>query len=141
VSRYYAEHDYDTGPQQWREHSACYGLDPTLFDYSPHHLTRAAQAAAVCAGCPVKNRHSDLATRSSGDCETFHDNEQKHRMPLHTIAAGFVYQGKEKRPMGVEDWPACGNPLCGRPITLAGDPREQRKFCSYTCLTAVRRAG
>jgi hypothetical protein len=129
------------GPQQWREHSACFGLDPTLFDYSDFQQGRAVQAARVCATCPVRNKHSELVTKFTGDCESYHDGEQKARQPLHTVAAGYVYSRRSKRPVDAAEWPSCANTACGAPVRLAGDPREQRKFCSYACLVYVRRAG
>lgn len=129
-------------PQVWRANAACYGqVPPQLFDYSDFDAERAQQAAAVCAGCPVQNAGSPLVTPSSGDCETFHDGEQKRGMPLHTVAAGFVYTSKRKKPLLAQDLPVCGNPICGRSVPVAVPPAEQRKFCSYECLVYVRRTG
>lgn len=50
----------------WREESACYGMDQRLFFGTPgedkgNEAGRIAEAKAVCAGCPVVEQCRDYA--------------------------------------------------------------------------------
>jgi WhiB family transcriptional regulator, redox-sensing transcriptional regulator len=56
-----------TGREHWRRAAACRSADPELFfpvsDSGPS-LTQAAEAKAICAGCPVRRQCLSFALRT-----------------------------------------------------------------------------
>jgi Transcription factor WhiB len=62
----------DDGRQAWLDQAACRGHDPERFFPESGEHTKAAEAKAICSGCPVRDQCLELAVKAAGGLDHDH---------------------------------------------------------------------